>query len=126
MEELKLLIEMVSKLPAMALWVLVGFWAYKVIVIGSIYGVIRLIVEKAHSYLTTPKHELKTVEARATIDGMVITGNLEHLLYQLRRLQGTHAPGTSGPYIHDHGVRFLREALDDKFAKEETKLKKAA
>ncbi len=35
MEELKLLIEMVADLPQMALWVLVGFFVYKVVIVGS-------------------------------------------------------------------------------------------
>ena len=55
MDELKLLIEMVANLPQMAIWVLVAFWAYKVVVIGSIYGVIRLAIVKLHDWLTTPR-----------------------------------------------------------------------
>lgn len=35
MDELKLLIEMVSNLPSLAVWVLVGYLAYKVAVVGG-------------------------------------------------------------------------------------------
>lgn len=43
MEELRLLVEMVADLPHMALWVVAAFFVYKVIVVGSIYGVIRFV-----------------------------------------------------------------------------------
>jgi len=48
MDELKLLIDMVANLPTLAVWVLVGYLAYKVVVVGSIYGVIRLLIIKGH------------------------------------------------------------------------------
>ena len=57
MEELKLLIEMVKGLPQMALWVVGLFFAYKVAVIGSVFGLIKLGINKLHSYFTTPKGE---------------------------------------------------------------------
>jgi hypothetical protein len=46
MDELKVLVGMVKDLPAMAIWVIAFFWAYKVIFIGSVYGVIKYIVTK--------------------------------------------------------------------------------
>lgn len=55
MDELKLLIELVASLPTMAIWVLVGFYIYKVTVIGSIYGLLRLCIVKMHDWLTKPK-----------------------------------------------------------------------
>lgn len=122
MEELKLLIEMVSNLPAMAMWVLVGFWAYKVVVIGSIYGVIRLAINKIHNWLTTPKHELKKLELRPTIDGLCLSGQADALIAQLNRLRGAGTSINSG-YIHSNSVDFLREAIDDKFAKDAAKAK---
>lgn len=120
MEELKTLIAMVKELPDLALWVIALFWAYKVVVIGSIYGVIRFVVEKTHSWLTTPKHTLEVKEIRPMLDGMVITGQLEPLIAQLRRLAGK---GTSinTPYIHDRSVDWLREAIDEKIEREAAK-----
>lgn len=55
MEELKELIDLISKLPELAIWVLVAFWVYKVIVIGSIFGIIKLFIVKLHSWLTTDR-----------------------------------------------------------------------
>jgi len=55
MEELKELIDLISKLPELAIWVLVAFWCYKIIVIGSIFGIIKLFIVKLHSWLTNEK-----------------------------------------------------------------------
>lgn len=115
MEELKLLVGMVADLPSMALWVIAAFWAYKVCVIGSIYGVIRLAIVKAHSWLTTPKHELR--EIRPVLDGLVITGTLEELVAQLRRIAGMRT-NISSKYIHSCSVDWLREAIDEKLERE--------
>ena len=62
MEELKLLISMVNDLPALATWVLVGYLIYKITVIGSIYGVIRLLIVKMHDALMDRKAIVKPNE----------------------------------------------------------------
>lgn len=111
MEELKLLIEMVGKLPQTALWVLLGFWAYKVIVVGSIYGLIRFGIDKLHSWLIKPKFEL--VQAKVVLDGHVIDGTMDALLGQIERLKRT-----TGTYVHAPDVTWLREAIDAKLALE--------
>lgn len=51
MDELKLLVELVADLPQMALWVLAGFFVYKITVVGSIYGVARLLITKIHCWI---------------------------------------------------------------------------
>ena len=45
MEEMKVLIGMVKDLPNAALWVIAALFAYKVCVVGSIYGVLRQTLE---------------------------------------------------------------------------------
>lgn len=118
MEELKLLIGMVADLPALAIWVLVAFYAYKVMIIGSIYGVIRFAIDRVHSWLTTPKTKLVEVELRGTIDGMAITSRGSHLalIAQIERLRGKASGGSA--YIHESDVRWLRDAIDEKLARE--------
>lgn len=126
MEELKLLIQMVADLPSAALWVIAALFAYKVCVVGSIYGVIRLAIIKAHSWLTTPKHELRkvTVEMEGTLRGMAITKDADALLAQISRLRGKRV-GIHSNYIHGCSVEWLREAIDEKEAKEATAVKPA-
>lgn len=55
LEEIKELVHLINSLPQLALWVMIGFWAYKVIIVGSVYGLIRFTVDKLHSWLTKPK-----------------------------------------------------------------------
>ena len=45
MESIEALITLVKDLPNMALWVLVLFFGYKVVIVGSIYGVIKFCVK---------------------------------------------------------------------------------
>ena len=121
MEELKILIEMVANLPSVALWVLAGFWAYKVVVIGSVYGVIRLGINKLHSWLTTPKHKLQQIDIEATLHGKCITMDGTHgrLIAQIERLRGM----TTGipSYIHSSDVDWFRSAIDEKIDRKKTK-----
>ena len=46
MEELKAIFTIIKDLPNLAIWVFVIIYAYKVAVLGSIYGVIRYVVNK--------------------------------------------------------------------------------
>jgi hypothetical protein len=100
MEDLKLLIEMVSGLPSLAIWVLAAYLAYKIAVVGSIYAVIRLLIIKLHDWLTKPV-ALKI--GTRPID----ESTAEALNAQIARV-------FSGSYCHMSEVQTLREALDAK------------
>lgn len=107
MEELKLLIEMVAGLPAMAMWVLVGFFAYKVVVIGSIYGLIRYVTGQLFDWLKS-----KPGNATTQIDDICITGAKSELIAQIHRLRAHSS------YVHISDVGWLRQAIDDKIEKD--------
>lgn len=111
MEELKLLVTMVANLPSMALWVIALFFAYKVVVVGSIYGVIRFVAEKLFAWLTQRKVVYK--EIRPTLDGMCVGGTTEQLIAQLNRLKGKGLAVESN-YLHSQTIDWLREAIDAK------------
>ena len=100
MEELKLLISMVNDLPALATWVLVGYLIYKITVIGSIYGVIRLLIVKMHDVLMDRKAVVKPGEIFC-IDDMTYAA----LIIQCNRLK-------TGRYIHSGDVQKLANAID--------------
>lgn len=126
MEELKLLVEMVANLPAMALWVIAFFFAYKVVVVGSIYGVIRFVAEKLFAWLTTRKaREVEYKEMRPMLDGMCIKTETDSLVAQLNRLRGRGLTIESD-YIHAQSVDWLREAIDAKIEADRVAKKKAA
>lgn len=114
MDELRLLIEMVSKLPAMAVWVLVGFYAYKVVIIGSIYGVIRFVAGRLFDWLQQRKaREVEYKEIRPMLDGMCIQAETDKLIAQLHRLRGKGLTIKSD-YIHSQSIDWLRDAIDKK------------
>jgi hypothetical protein len=119
MDEIKQIIEMVAKLPQLAIWVLVAFWAYKVIVIGSIYGVIRFVVEKVHSWATTPKE----FNVRAVLDKWCIAGEADDFIAQVKRIRGK-GTNIGSNYVHGCSVQWLREAIDEKEARERAEVKK--
>ena len=100
MEELKELISMLAHLPQLTVWVLVGFLAYKLAVVGSIYGVIRLIIVKVHDWKVNPAPVQLRLGTRT-----INEDTADALRSQVARL------GDS-TYIHNTDVRKLKEALD--------------
>ena len=100
MEDLKLLIEMVANLPTLTVWVLVGYLIYKITVIGSIYGVIRLLIVKIHDWATKPKTIMFKIGTKP-----IDESTAEALKEQLARI-------CYGPYFYMSDVQKLREALD--------------
>lgn len=118
MDELKLLIDMVAHLPAMALWVLVGFFAYKVVIVGSIYGVIRFVAGRLFDWLQQKKaREVEYKEMRPMIDGMCVAAQTDRLIAQLHRVRGKGI-GIQSDYIHAASVDWLRDAIDKKIESE--------
>ena len=113
MDELKLLIEAVAGLPTITLWVLVGYLAYKLAVIGSIYGVIRFGIEKFVEWRTTPNREV--VDRTSKVKDLSITtdGTFESLIAQLGRVVGKGGYSDTH-YIHGCAVDWLREAITEK------------
>lgn len=121
MEDLKILVDMVSGLPDMAIWVLGAYLFYKVFIIGSIYGVIRLAINKAHSWLTTPKDSL--VNHIDKINDMGIIGSVSDLLGQLRRICNIHLglENSGSGYIHAADIDWLRDAISEKIQRDQEK-----
>lgn len=113
MEELKLLVEMVAGLPSMALWVVAFFFAYKVIFIGSVYGVIRFVTEKLYEWGVSERRK----EIRPMLDGICIDGTVNGVMDQLKRVAG-RGTGFGSQYIHNVSVEWLEAAIDDKIEKD--------
>lgn len=117
--ELKALVDIVQSLPQLALWVAIGFWAYKVIIIGSIYGVIRFCVDRAYKAYTIRVEQKKyaVTEVRDWKGIGVITNSEKGMVVQLKRLRYRFQSGAeTSEYIHENGVMILEAALDAYFA----------
>lgn len=112
MDELKLLIGMVADLPALAVWVLCGYLLYKIVVIGSIYGLIRFAIDKAHDWLT----KRKQVSMEVLLDGIEFDSHAtkDELMKELRRLMfiGNPEEYKSGSIHAEYGVKLLRETIN--------------
>lgn len=109
MEELKVIIDMIASLPQVALWVLIGFWAYKVIVVGSIYGTLRFVAEKIYMAYTKPKV--------MSLDGISMSKEVAtYLVGQVSRIASTN-------YIHHADVVWLADAITEKAQRENKNLK---
>jgi hypothetical protein len=138
MEELKLLVGMVADLPSMALWVIAFFFAYKVTIIGSVYGVIRFVVEKAHNAYITRKTlppAVQEISLEDKLKGICITSDstLNLLLLQIQRVRGKRTSfenqnswGFSEAYIHTCSVDWLREAITEKEERDKEEKQKGA
>lgn len=119
MEALQLLVEMVKELPDMAVWVILAFFFYKAIIVGSIYGVIKHVATKIHDAVVAKKREVKEVDVNAILNGMTITDELDGLIFQISRIKG--ARSTTGKFIHRCDIEWLTEAIDEKLAAETQK-----
>lgn len=118
MEELKELVTLVGHLPALTVWVLLGYLLYKLAVVGSIYGVIKLGITRLFDWLQQRKaREVEYKEVRPMLDGMCIRGETDRLTAQLHRLRGKGLTIESN-YIHDRSIDWLRQAIDEKEERE--------
>lgn len=107
MEDIKTLIELVKSLPSITVWILGAYFFYKLFVVGSIYGVIRLLIVKAHDLLKN-----RTITRQVKIGDYVLGEAAQTMvLKQLGRIADKY--GT----IFNSEAEFLRKALDDAFDK---------
>jgi len=119
MEELKVLVGMVAELPSMALWVIGGYFLYKIIIIGSIYGVIKLGMRKLHDVLITKKAPDITRHEWHGIQEITITGNETKRIIEdcLLRTVGKDI-SIDTDYIHKASANWLMSAILEKEQRE--------
>ena len=111
MEELKELVNIIGSLPQIALWVMIGFWAYKVIVVGSVYGVIRLAIIKGYDAIVKPRE--------FNINGICISEAVANEI----KSEISRAITFSKAYLNSADARWLREAIDEKRIREYEQMK---
>jgi len=124
MDDLKILIDTLANMPSLAIWVVVMYFFFKIAVVGSIFGVIRVAIMKLHDWAKTKK-ESKLVTIETTRDvievkqlnfGKKCITDVISKEYDL--LQDIHnwmsANNNNGPYtyIHDSDIRIVKEFWD--------------
>lgn len=107
--------------PSLALWVLAILYGFKVVVVGSIFGVVRLFINKCYAAYITPKHTLTVIDVEARLRSMVINDCHEGLIAQIERIKNSRRTGlgNSNSYIHASDVYWLKEAIDNKLELDE-------
>lgn len=120
MEELKLLVEMVANLPSMALWVIAFFFAYKVSIIGSIYGVIRLAIQRWYEWgvsdKSIPPLEIirQEIHFEDILNGIAISGDETKVkLIVLLKNIAANNPHYKSQYIHSGTVDWMQTAIEN-------------
>lgn len=101
-DALKEIVVLVEKLPNIAIWILAGLLFYKVVVIGSWFGIAKLLIERSYSYL-----KLKAEEPRAI--------SLKHLLCQVSETRLTDVLKKArrhSEYLHGSDLNWLEDLID--------------
>lgn len=124
-QELRELLGVVEKLPAMTLWVLGGFAVYKLVVYlsttGAVVMLVRLAIEKLHDYKVRPPQP--DPPKAVSLERIFITsdGTYERFrsILELVRdgvnLQKKWAPGG---YLHNYHVDFIIKSLEEKIERD--------
>jgi len=119
-DTLKEITDLIKDLPELAVWILVGLLFYKVVIIGSYFGIIRLAILKLHDYLKSEKKQVyKTV-----LDKHFITHDQTPDLFMdlIRLLKKRHNRGMGvraglSDYVHSRDVewaiRILEKEIDN-------------
>ena len=104
MEELQLIIQMVTGLPTLTVWVLLGYLVYKLAIVGSTYGVIRYGLDTLIKWKTAPLQYNYVIEKELKLLHKDVG---PQIFTQLARLQEV-----GYGYIHGSDVDKLRKAID--------------
>lgn len=106
--------QVIAMLPHIAVWILTGLLIYKVCVIGSIYGVVRLGITKLFDAYT---RRLESKEKPQIVDynigGLFIRtdGTLKRFIDVVKQAK-RESQGPSGlNYLHDKDVAWIEDAV---------------
>lgn len=122
-EILKELAQVFKDLPNAAIWVAGGILFYKLTIVGSVFGIIKLAINKVHDILTREK----VVTTRVDLEGHFIThdGTYRRFVDFLRVFKKERSTEDYQKlYLHDHDVEFIINAVNealDKKKKQENK-----
>ena len=121
MELLDQLVKILGQAPHLAIWVFVIIYGYKVIIVGSIYQVIRFAftcIKDMHSKSKEALLQTRKLETEKYIRGHFIDEatyeDFMSLLTGMHFLEGDR----HNSYVHAAGVRKLRQLVEEHRAKE--------
>jgi len=105
-------------LPEIAVWILLGILFYKITILGSIFGIIKLAINKLHDFSTRERVVKKTM----TINDKIITADNTHMVLvdfldnviALNIRESTH----KGSYLHRSDIDSIKDAFHEKRARD--------
>lgn len=109
-EALREIVTIIKDLPAYAVWILAGFLFYKLTIIGSVYGVIRLGINRLFDYLGKDRKVITEFK----IGDITIDTSTHHALILLFEM--IKKPGAT--YLHHDNVNFAIQAVKEKRERE--------
>ena len=114
MDELKVLIEALAEMPTLAIWVVAMYFFFKIVVIGSVYGVIRYVTMQIHDWAVKKKEpDLIVKQNNMVLDGKFIT-SLRDDPSEFERLM-KRLPARDLSYIFESDINMVHVALDEYF-----------
>ena len=125
MEELKLLVESIAGLPDLAIWVVAMYFFFKLAIVGSIFGVARLFINKVHNIYFTKhnKPEPPIIEKTDIHFGQYVISNYhKNIKEEIERLLKLMIC-KDYTYIHKDDISDLRKFIDNygEYMREKTK-----
>lgn len=107
--------------PDIAVWVLAIIYLYKTIIVGSIYGVIRYTVDRAHSAWKHERVVRSQVDYTAKLGKLLMTEGVvefEALLIELIASRNKRSPGWNWNHVFADDVQYLRKLLAEDSARD--------
>ena len=117
MEELQMLVDMVKDLPGMALWLVAFYFFYKVMIVGSVYSVIRLgIAATKETFLKWGTGD-RVVKLETNSMGTLFMEEAYIRMPELRDAVNNRKH-SAGSYIHDRDMQYIIDAVKEKTERE--------
>lgn len=106
-------------LPDLAIWILIGVLFYKVVIIGSIFGIIKLSIVKLHDAITKEKKPEEKRIVYEVGDHIIEKAmpKFELLIEKMKR--NNYGGGYSHSYIHESDIEWALGAMREREAREE-------
>jgi len=114
MDVLQQLVDMVKDMPSLAIWVLAGLLMYKIVMIGSWFGIARLVILKGHECIVKPRKK-EYLFGSHFIGGAGIANEFLGLIASIKNSNGS---SYVSEYVHDGDLSWFREAINDKKLKD--------
>jgi hypothetical protein len=120
----------VKDMPDMAMYALVAILFYKVLILGSWFGVAKLVITKFHDWAVKPREVIKKVDISGdfiTCDGTYTSfvAAIKDMKDKINSRDPNHRVGKYTPsshqYLYSCDVEFMRAAINEKFERENKK-----